>query len=65
MLAITNSITPEKLNERFKLHPSLGTGLMDSLKKEQGVETGEQLTRMKHRFYSPQISGINKAILHG
>lgn len=62
MLAITNSVTPQKLNQRFKLPlpPKIGVE-----KKDQVLQTHEQMTRPKHTVYQNQTAGLKHALLQG
>ena len=65
MLAITNSVTPQNLNKRFKLPTNPTTGINDNLKQNQVLATKEQLTRPKHNFMINQGSELKKALLNG
>lgn len=64
MLAITNSVTPDKLNDRFKLNPMFTPpNPAAELKQNQLIKTKEQMTRRHNPAYVNQGTEIKKALI--
>ena len=64
MLTITNSVTPDKLNDRFKLNPMLTpSNPAADLKQHQLLKTKEQMTRRHNPAYANQGTEIKKALI--
>lgn len=64
MLTITNSVTPEKLKDRFKLQPMFyPPNSAAELKQHQLVKTKEQMTRRHSPDYVNQGTELRKALL--
>ncbi len=64
MLTITNSVTPDKLNDRFKLNPMFTPpNPAADLKQHQLLKTKEQMTRRRNTSYVNQGTEIKKALI--
>ena len=64
MLTITNSVTPDKLNDRFKLNPMFTLpNPAAELKQNQLIKTKEQMTRRHNPAYVNQGTEIKKALI--
>ncbi len=64
MLTITNSVTPDKLNDRFKPNPMLTPpNPAAELKQHQLLQTKEQMTRRRNPTYVNQGTEIRKALI--
>ncbi len=64
MLTITNSVTPDKLNDRFKpKHLFMPPNPAAELKQNQLLKTKEQMTRRHNPAYVNQGTEIKKALI--
>ena len=64
MLTITNSVTPDKLNDRFKLNPLfMPPNPAVDLKKNQLLKTKEQITRRHNPTYVNQGTELKKSLI--
>jgi hypothetical protein len=64
MLTITNSVTPDKLKDRFKPNPLFTPpNQAVDLKQHQLLKTKEQMTRRHNPAYVNQGTEIKKALI--
>ena len=64
MLTITNSVTPDKLNDRFKPNQLFTPpNLAADLRQHQLLKTKEQMTRRHNPAYVNQGTEIKKSLV--